>query len=96
MFHFLTDHPTDPAKHIELLHAKWESERSEKDRLTTQIAELEAHYEEDYRIKLEAQNKDADTRLKEMVDKVKLEGQISLMIMMSVLMIMVWVLIIMV
>ncbi|KAL8571126.1 hypothetical protein ACOMHN_010587 [Nucella lapillus] len=64
-----------PAKHIELLYAKWESALSEKDRLVAQIAELESHHQDNVNLKLDAQRNDLDNRLMDAVEKARLEGE---------------------
>ncbi|XP_041377667.1 forkhead-associated domain-containing protein 1-like isoform X2 [Gigantopelta aegis] len=65
----------DPSKHIETLFAKWESAISEKDRLMSQIAELDEHHRADLALQLDAQKQDLENQLTDAVERARLEGE---------------------
>jgi len=57
------------------LFAKWESSIGERERLATQITQLEQQYKADLEFNLNTQKSDAQNRIADAMEKTRLEGQ---------------------
>ncbi|XP_046360042.2 forkhead-associated domain-containing protein 1-like isoform X3 [Haliotis rufescens] len=64
-----------PGSHIQMLFAKWESAIDEKERLGTQLAEMEQSHKEEMKQKLDALKEEMGNRLVDAVEKARLEEE---------------------
>lgn len=66
-----------PGKHIDLLFAKWESAISEKEKLMSQITQIEEQHKIDIELQINLQKDDAENRIADAVEKARLEGTLQ-------------------
>ncbi|XP_021372851.1 forkhead-associated domain-containing protein 1-like isoform X2 [Mizuhopecten yessoensis] len=65
----------EPGKHILLLFAKWESSLSEKERLMSQITQVETQYKEELARNRTMAEEDAENRVRDAIEKTRLGGE---------------------
>ncbi|XP_067659401.1 forkhead-associated domain-containing protein 1-like [Haliotis asinina] len=64
-----------PGSHIQMLFAKWESAITDKERLESQLTEMEQHHKEELKEKLDALKEEMDNKLVDAVEKTRLEEE---------------------